>query len=144
MFNDDLKRGKKGEAYVRGLMESRKHTVEDVSNDTTIGFDFLIDNRKCELKTDYVINTSGNLFLEDYIDYSKGGRARGWFKSCKADYLFYLDEKSLDLYIYLLEEIRDYVDKNYVPVRSLDDGYKRVYGYCLDKDAVPHQTIARS
>ena len=144
MFYEDLSRGKKGESYVRTLMGRRNHTVEDVSNDFSIGFDFYVDDRKCELKTDNVINYTENLFLEDYMDYMEGGRAQGWLNTSKAEYLFYLDEKNYNLYIYILDELRDYVNKNkcYIPVRSKDDGYKVVYGYCLDKDAVRHQTIA--
>ena len=143
MFYDDLKRGKKGESYVKELMAGRNHKVEDVSMDFAIGYDFLIDDKKCELKTDKVINRSGNLFLEDYMEYSKGGCAKGWLKTSKAEYLFYLDEQSYNLYIYLLDELRDYLKENWVPMRSVDDGYKRVYGYCLDKNAVRHQTIER-
>lgn len=144
MFYEDLRRGKKGEQYVCELMESRNHKVEDVSLDFDAGYDFLIDDdRKIELKTDYVINHSDNLFLEDCISYSKGDMAQGWFRTCKANYLFYLDEKSLTLYIYCLDELRDYVEKhkNRIPYRSVDDGYKRVYGYCLNKDLVRKQVI---
>lgn len=143
MFYKDLERGKKGERYVCELMARRHHKVKDVSLDFDAGFDFWIDDNKVELKTDYVINRSGNLFLEDYIKYSKGDSAQGWFKTCKAQYLFYLDEKSLTLYIYLLDELRDYVKENqgYIPYRSVDDGYKKVYGYCLNKDLVRRQVI---
>ena len=146
MFYTDLERGKKGERYVCALMERRNHEVKDVSLDFEAGFDFWIDDNKVELKTDYVINHSDNLFLEDYIEYSKGGCAKGWFNTCKAQYLFYLDEKSLTLYIYLLDELRDYVKENrgVIPYRSLDDGYKRVYGYCLNKDLVRNQVIRNS
>ena len=60
--------------------------------------------------------------------------------------LFYLDEKSMTLYIYLLDELRDYIKRNkgVIPYRSLDDGYKRVYGYCLNKDLVRKQVIERN
>lgn len=145
MFNEDLARGKKGEKYVLNLMAARNHEVEDVSLDFNAGYDFLIDENKVELKTDYVINRSGNLFLEDSIEYFKGGRAKGWFNTCKAQYLFYLDEKSLTLYIYSLDELREYVNENrgVIPYRSLDDGYKRVYGYCLNKDLVRSQVIKK-
>ena len=143
MFYEDLSRGKKGEAYVRNLMAARNHKVKDVSNNYSIGFDFYIDEKKCELKTDYKINESGNLFLEDYVRYSKGGYGAGWLRTCKADYLLYLDEKSGTLYIYSLNEIRTYLEQNYVPLRSLDDGYKTIFGYCLPHDTVRHQTIKR-
>ena len=143
MFYEDLARGKKGETYVKKLMALRSHKVVDVSEQTTIGFDFYISDKKVELKTDYVINRTNNLFLEDSILYSRGGSRKGWFKTCKADYLFYLDEHTLTLYIYQLSDIRKYIEdyKGYIPYRSVDDGYKRVYGYCLDKDLVEHQTI---
>ncbi len=145
MFGDDLKRGKRGENYVRDLMARRNHKVIDVSDNYDIGFDFFVDDMKCELKTDYVINQSGNLFLEEYMDYFKGGRTQGWFKTSKATHLLYLDEKSKTLYIYLLDSLRDYVKENigYLTLRSLDDGYKTVFGYCVPIDAVPHQTIKR-
>ena len=146
MFNEDLVRGKKGQCYVRNLMRKRNHYIKDVSDNYTIGFDFYVDDKKCQLKTDSIINTSGNLFLENYMDYSNGDSARGWLNTSKADYLFYLDEKNYNLYIYKLDEIREYVktNKNTIPVRSLNDGYKRIFGYCLNKDAVRHQTIRKS
>jgi len=145
MFYEDLARGKKGEKYVCELMARRQHKVKDISEDTKAGFDFYIDEDKVELKTDYIINSSNNLFLEDYISYYKGGSAQGWFNTCKAKYLFYLDEHSLTLYIYLLDELRQYVNSNksLLPYKSLDDGYKRVYGYCLNKDLVRRQVIEK-
>ena len=145
MFLEDLYRGKKGERYVRELMEHRNHQVKDVSNNPSLGYDFIISDKKVEIKTDYIISRTNNLFLEDYCQYCRGGKAEGWLRTCQADYLFYLDEKNLTLYIYFLEDIRKYIEENEkeIPYKGLYDGYKRVYGYCLNKDRVKHQTIKR-
>lgn len=146
MFYEDLARGKVGESYVKDLMEHRKHKVKDVSDIPSLGFDFYISNKKVELKTDYVMNRTNNLFLEDCCEYKRGGGRAGWLRTCKADYLFYLDEKDYTLYIYLLDEIRNYVkeNKDTIPYRSLDDGNKRVFGYCLNKDLVRNQVIRKN
>lgn len=146
-FLRDLKRGEQGERAVINTMISRGHTVEDLTSNKEFfekDIDFIVSGKTCELKTDYVIGRTGNLFLEDYMEYTKDfSRRSGFFNTSEAEFLFYLDAKNKVLYIYDFEQLRAYVKENsaFIKRRSCNDGYKVIYGYCLNKDAVNHQTI---
>lgn len=144
-FREDLQRGKKGEEKVMEIMKQRGHNIVDLTANAQyfdLDIDFLVGGRSCELKTDYVISRTGNLFLEDYMRYDDGNYGEGYYRKSQAEYLFYYDIKSDILYIYPFEELRKYISSTPgIPVRSLEDANKTVYGYCLNKDAVEHQTI---
>lgn len=145
LFYTQRKKGKVGERKIIQLMQQRGHQVIDLTDDSRYyaeDVDFIIAGKKCELKTDYIIARTNNLFLETKIEYMSDKEDKeGYFAITKAEYLFYLDEKNNVLYIYTMEQLKDYIDNNYVVTRICNDGYKKVYGYCLNKDKVPHQTI---
>lgn len=127
-------------------MIDRGHTVDDLTCNKecfAADIDFNISGRTCELKTDYVINRTGNLFLEDYLVYTDGRYDGGYLRKSKAEYLLYFDIKGSVLYIYPFSELKQYIKENcgYIPIKVRNDGFKKVYGYCLDKDKVEHQII---
>lgn len=146
-FHTDLERGALGERAVIDLMVSRGHQVVDIRADKDAqnsDIDFLIDGVLCELKTDFVCWRTGNLFLEDILLYSNNTDAQGWFRKTEAEFLFYLDWENKQLHIYRMADLRAYIceHKRETPLKFVDDGYKRVYGYCVPISALAHQLIA--
>lgn len=144
-FYIDLKRGEVGEDKVISILKQRGHNIVDVraaAEYQKADIDFLVDGRSCEVKTDYRIWETGNLFLEDYISYkSKEPYRGGFFRTSEAEYLFYIDIHNDVLYIYKMEELRAFAAAHRTNVKACEDSYKTTYGICLDKDLVRHQVI---
>lgn len=143
LFEKQLARGATGEAKVKEFLESKGNVVVDVSKREEYfakDIDFIINGRTVELKTDYRINQTGNLFLEDKIEYRKGDSANGWFNTCEAEFLFVLNINDNELYIYNLADLRRYVESRSQKRKFVNDGYKRVYGIIVNKDAIYHET----
>ena len=82
--------GREGELLFMRLMREYGFTVEDVSNNSNYYYkgDVLITSpttgnvRVFEVKTDNVINRSGNLYLELTNIYSKKQGGKGWYNFC--------------------------------------------------------------
>lgn len=144
-FMNDLSFGKKGEDLVYSTAIGRGHTIKDVRDILEFrkrDIDFIIDEYECEVKTDRRIAKTNNLFIEtESVSYKTNKISKGWFDYCEAEYLFYLDWENKILYIYKFDDIKEYIRDNWVPIRECKDTYKIVRGYCLNKDAVPHQTL---
>lgn len=137
-------KGSIGEQLFKDTMLSRKHTVIDVRDDKeyqTKDVDFIVSGFNIEVKTDYRMNQTGNIFLEDVIEYWDDEQKAGWFKTTTADYLSFVDGKTKDIHIYKTTTLRDYIKDNRLWWNCCNDGYKRIYGYCLSVDVVPHQII---
>ena len=144
LFETQLARGKKGEELFAKTMVERGHIVEDLRDDEKwrkADVDFSIDGRLVEVKTDYRMNQTGNIFLENGISYAKGGNRDGWFKQTQAEYLAFVDAKTNKIYIYPMELLKEFVEGRLYLLRQCDDGYKIVYGYCVPKNAVAYQLI---
>lgn len=100
-FFNDLDRGKVGERIFSDIVEARGWTLEDLSNDKTYqkqGVDFFAKKENQQLmidvKTDYVMYKTGNIFLE-----LQDGPRDGWAKKTIADLIFYIDYNSNRVYI---------------------------------------------
>lgn len=147
IFTKQLRKGKIGEEVIEELMKKRGHKVISVANDERFfqdDIDFIIDDYKCELKTDYKISKTGNLFLEAEMYYfSDGRREKGYFYKTKADYLFYFDINNQTLLIYKMSDLKKYVhdSKNYCKMCEVDDGYKIITGYVIPYNNIQHQEI---
>ena len=145
MFERDLERGKRGEKIVKKYLELKGCVVEDVSDNPEYqgkDIDFLVNGKTVELKTDYIIHKSNNLFLETRYYYTKDTPhvkahtvVKGYLGTSEAEYLAYYDIVWDRLYIYKFDDIKNYVINMYktIPLRVCNDGYKRVEGYCLNK-----------
>lgn len=144
-WETQLAKGKLGEDIVRQVMSARGHEVIDVSNDSSYwreDVDFIIANKKVELKTDYWIHKTDNIFLElDMMYHIDGAMRDGYFVTTEAEYLFYLDIKNLILYIYEMKNLKDYVSLHKPSIIFTTDYNKTISGYLLNKDKVKHQTI---
>lgn len=111
---DNSNKGRIGEQLFKQIMESRNYTVEDVSNNPDYwsqDIDFICTSpttgltRSFEVKWDFSLNYTKNLFIEYYCPHSKGGR--GWFEFCKADYIAYGDAINETFYIIPREELKE-------------------------------------
>lgn len=122
-------KGKKGEALFRQIMQNKGYIVDDVSNDSSFwdkDIDFIVkspytgDVKSFEVKYDYCINRTGNLYLELTSIYSKGGK--GWFQFCEADVLAYGDAQTDTFYMIDMQQLRDRVSQHYYTVGSCGGG----------------------
>ena len=100
-FFNDLNRGKVGERIFIEIMAERGWEIEDLSNDKTYqkkGVDFCVKkgNQRLmiDVKTDYVMYKTGNIFLE-----LKDGPRVGWAKKTEADLIFYIDYNANRAYV---------------------------------------------
>lgn len=135
--------GRQGELYFMQLMKNNGFKVKDVSWDSEYFYkgDALITNpntgntRVFEIKTDNVINRSGNLYLETYNIHSEKQGCKGWFEFCKCDYLAYMDAVARKVYIFSLEALKERVAQIKPPLGrcGLDsEGYKMPLSKCKD------------
>lgn len=96
-FDKSLNEGKIIESIVKKNLEKRGFEVIDLSDKKIyqkIDVDFMIKrgNSKMliEVKADYEMNKTGNIFLEDGME-RKTGFYPGWLRKSKADLLWYHD-----------------------------------------------------
>jgi len=64
------------------------------------------------------------------IDYNKGG----WFDTCEADELYYIDAVNSICYVVPLEDLRDYINTHQCKYGECDDKYKRSRGILVNID----------
>lgn len=109
--------GRYGELLFQQIMENKGYKVEDVTEDPQYqdkDIDFIVTSptsgevKTFEVKWDYKINRTNNLFLE--VANSHSTRGIGWWEFCKADYLAYGDAHSRIFYIFSLLELRERVN----------------------------------
>lgn len=138
-------KGTQGEQIFSDIMSRQGYVVENVVDDPIYqrqDIDFIITSptthqtKTFEVKYDYCVNKTGNLYLEIINAHSEGGC--GWWEFCKADYLAYGDAHSRTFYIFSLLELRERVEtlpKRYgqckqdsvgllVPLSAVKDLYK--------------------
>jgi hypothetical protein len=149
LFETQLSRGKVGEEFFIETMKERGNLVEDLRDKKEYqkqDIDFRIQNPEgkftlVEVKTDYRMNQTGNIFLERVIEYREGNEALGWFAYTRADYLAFVDGITKEIYIYQTAALKEWINKHSPYMRRCNDGYKTVYGYCVPKNVALHQKI---
>lgn len=104
----------------------------DVSENESIGFesgiDFVVEYsngqiRKFDVKMDSRIHSTGNMFIETYINKNSG--KRGWYYTSKADSYCYIDEYVGVLYMFAKSALECYIDAHpNLPTAYCQDGYK--------------------
>lgn len=124
-FYKDLDKGKKAEKYVADTLRQRGWGIwlesydEDVQ---TLPFDFAAykgeEEFTVEVKLDGRISETGNILLEDQ-NLTSG--VDGWWRKLDADYLFILCEKTNQIYIFSVKDLKDFVAKYPVKKISLND-----------------------
>lgn len=77
--------------------------------------DFLIirgqEQHYIEVKWDNWIHQTGNMFIETTtdLDFNKDG----WFKFCRAEFIFYGDARNELFYVYRLDDLKAYIQEVY-------------------------------
>ena len=138
--------GEKGEQIVKQYLIAKGHDVIDITKDSryyTSDIDFIVDRKTVELKTDTIIWRTNNLFIEDEKYFYDGGYYKqGWLHYTKAEYLLYFDINKRILYKYKMQDVKDYIQQNKkrIAKKACNDDNKKVWGYCVNKDAIPHET----
>lgn len=149
-FNQQLEKGKSGEAIVAAWLQKRGNQVKDVSDDREYqrrDIDLVVTNKDgatltIEVKTDYKLHKSGNLFFESTY-HKDWGDTPGWYDYCEADYVAFYDVIENKLYIYNFSLGREYVrqaaehklffnrdDGCYREAYLLPLGLAKKYDYC--------------
>lgn len=125
-----MNKGKLGEYYFQCLMDNGNNEIIDVSGNEQYfdkDIDFIITNklsgntRTFEVKWDYNISRTGNLYLEYSNINSKQWNGEGWFLHCKADYIAYGDAVNKRFYIVPFADLKKRADE--VPFRCAKCGY---------------------
>ena len=134
LWQKQLSLGEKGEQMVKQYLIAKGHHVIDVTKDSNYfksDIDFIVDSKTAELKTDTIIWKTNNLFIEDEI-----------LHYTKAEYLLYFDINKRILYKYKMQDVKDYIQQNKkrIAKKACNDKNKKVWGYCVNKDAIPHET----
>ncbi len=149
-FNNQNLKGKKGEAFVKKYLESRKYTVTDVTDrkkyqdkDT----DFLIERNRnkqtLEVKSDSRMCETGNLLVEigRFVPHNKsrwgkiGHSEVGWLTKCKAEILAVLDTENRIIYFIDFDEVKSFIVKHGKRIKFWDNHdkcYIDAYIYPID------------
>jgi len=114
-WNADLAKGKKGEAIVASTLSNRGWNIITSSYDklTQDGdSDLIVEKgkikREIEVKYDGRMHETGNICLEN-LDTTSG--KKGWWQTIQADYLFFLCQKTHDMYAIRVADLKEYVAK---------------------------------
>ena len=105
MFEEYFIEYKAGETEAKELFTRNGYTVKDVSGNSKYfdkDIDLLVTNptgttKRIEVKADFRIADTGNLFIEYLNPRSEGGL--GWYRFCQADLVYYADMINKVFYI---------------------------------------------
>lgn len=116
----------KGEVLAYQYLINNGYTVEDVSNNSDFydkDIDFIATqegkSHTIQVKWDNRIHETGNMFIQISTDIDNG--KDGWFKFCKADYLYYGDSFNKLFYIIKMSDLKDFIHNNMCDERNAAD-----------------------
>ena len=136
-FHLDLERGKVGEQLVRQTFESLGYELKDVSDDSAFwveDVDYLTaDGIKYEVKTDYKLESTGNLALESQVYYKSYQELNdSWLWTSKADYFVFVNPHNTScFYSIAAKDLRHLVKMENIRKYDKDEGYKITTLYLL-------------
>lgn len=135
-FRRDKQRGKFGERVVRSYFRSVGADVRDTSEDSSFQEEdvdlLLADGLKYEVKTDYRLNQTGNLALEDSVT-NAHGTTDSWLWTSAADrFAFVNPSDTSEFYVIDAEDLRHLARTERLRKARCDDGYKVVHLLLLD------------
>lgn len=115
--------GKVGEAAAKTYLSGQGWEVKDLTACSSFypkDIDFLISRGReryyIEVKWDTRIHQTGNMFIETTtnLDTNK----EGWFEFCQAEFIFYGDARQQLFYVFRLEDLKDYIRKDFSHLES--------------------------
>lgn len=136
-FHLDLERGKVGEQLVRQTFETLGYELKDVSDDSAFwveDVDYLTaDGIKYEVKTDYKLQSTGNLALESEVYYKNYQELNdSWLWTSKADYFIFVNPHDTScFYSIAAKDLRHLVKMENIRKYDKDEGYKITTLYLL-------------
>lgn len=102
---------KPGEWELKRYLRKQGYEVEDVSDNPSYWYkdiDLIVNSKTTlEVKWDSRISKTGNIFLEICSNVEKN--QPGWFKFCKADYLFYGNSIDEEFYVFNFKELKAHI-----------------------------------
>lgn len=129
-----------GEYELKNYLRQNGFKVKDVSDNPVYwakDIDLIIEidgaPTKIEVKWDYRLAETTNLFVELYNPRSKG--CKGWFNFCQADYLAYGDAINQVFYFIKLDDLRHFIDREKKSLRCAST-YDRSYGYLVPLEKI--------
>jgi len=110
-FENMVLQGKIGEEDFIEYCHKNNLIVEDKTNDKefqAIDVDFIVNGYYTELKTDNLIDKTGNFPIE-LIHHRKTGDRNGWYYYTQATYIIRYSRKSKRLYVLYFNKCKDYL-----------------------------------
>ena len=126
-FENMVLQGKIGEEDFIEYCHKNNLIVEDKTNDKefqAIDVDFIVNGYYTELKTDNLIDKTGNFPIE-LIHHRKTGDRNGWYYYTQATYIIRYSRKSKRLYVLYFNKCKDYLLEHF---DELD-----FHNFCIDK-----------
>lgn len=133
-----------GEWELKLFLRNNGYKVIDVSENPLYYYtgDLLVEENgqqwALEVKYDKQVEYTGNFFIEVENPRSKNGE--GWFKFCKADFIFYGNGITGTFYCMRANDLRAYIEKNKdnLKLRSSHDDSR---GYLLPIEEAPIMAV---
>ena len=110
-FENMVLQGKIGEEDFIEYCHKNNLIVEDKTNDKefqAIDVDFIVNGYYTELKTDNLIDKTGN-FPVELTHHRKSGDRNGWYYYTEAKYVIRYSKKSKRLYVMYFDKCKDYL-----------------------------------
>lgn len=121
-FEKMVLEGKTGEEAFIEYCRKNNLIVEDKTNDKefqAIDVDFIVNGYYTELKTDNLIDKTGNFPIE-LTHHRKSGDRNGWYYYTEAKYVIRYSKKSKRLYVMYFDKCKDYLLDNFKKVQWFD------------------------
>ena len=121
-FENMVLQGKIGEEDFIEYCHKNNLIVEDKTNDKefqAIDVDFIVNGYYTELKTDNLIDKTGNFPIE-LTHHRKSGDRNGWYYYTEAKYVIRYSKKSKRLYVMYFDKCKDYLLDNFKKVQWFD------------------------
>lgn len=130
-FHFDLERGKVGERLVRQTFDALGYEIKNVSDDSAFwveDVDYITaDGFKYEVKTDYKLQSTGNIALESQVYYKNYYELMdSWLWTSKADYFIFVNPHDTScFYSIAAQDLRHLARTEKLETYEKDGGYKR-------------------
>lgn len=121
-FEKMVLEGKTGEEDFIEYCRKNKFTIIDKRKDKkfqAIDVDFIVNGYYTELKTDNLIDKTGNFPIE-LTHHRKSGDRNGWYYYTEAKYVIRYSKKSKRLYVMYFDKCKDYLLDNFKKVQWFD------------------------
>lgn len=128
-FNEDLKRGHKGEELFEKYFPLNVKRLDGRQNDFITDAGTLI-----EIKTDFT--DYNNIFFERWSNTNKGSNGGPWQALDKGnEYFIYVYARNKKYYVFntkeLVEFLNNYINQNKLKLKSVDNGLYITQGYAI-------------